>query len=68
MTFSVGKVLGIGAGYNAGATRRIEGIQPQKFIQQSVSSGKAYNLNYPAQANSTPYGESPRAKHLDILS
>lgn len=65
MTLSVGKILGINTGYRTGA---ISNVLADNFIQQSVSSNQTYNLNHPAQANSTPYGESPRANHLDLLA
>ncbi len=68
MSLSVGKILGISAGYKAGNISKPEFTLANNFIQQSVSSAQTYNLNHPAQANSTPYGESPRAKHLDLLA
>ncbi len=68
MTLSVGKILGINTGYRTGAISKPEFALADNFIQQSVSSNQTYNLNHPAQANSTPYGESPRANHLDLLA
>lgn len=68
MTLSVGKILGIGAGYKAGAIDKTKALQKSNFIQTSVNAGQAFNLNHPAIANSTPYGTSPRANRLDLLA
>lgn len=68
MTFEVGKILGTNASYNAGGLRNPSFILANNFVQQSVSANQTYNLNHPAQANSIPFGESPRANYLDILA
>lgn len=68
MNFSVGKILGIGNGYNTGLINKIEAIQPQNFIQTAITAGQNINLNQPEHRNSTPYGDSPNGKHLYYLA
>lgn len=68
MLSSVGKIFGNIRTNYSNPINKIDAVQAQNFIQASVSSENDYNLYKPAQKNSTPYGDSPRAQTLDILA
>ena len=63
---TIGRILGITSGCNLGPVNKVDAINANKFIQSAVTSKQQYNLYHPACANSTPYGDSPLAKRLDI--
>lgn len=47
-----------------------EAKRTQQYQQPTLGSFNTakFNLNHPAAADSTPYGNSPLAKHLDLLA